>query len=170
MKNQNKLEDEDWMEVAFKYAEEALLNQEVPVGCVIVYNNMMVVGIGRNRVNEEKNATRHAEFVAIDQATKYFESKTANIKDEFHKCVVYVTVEPCIMCSAALRIIEIPKVVYGCKNERFGGCGSVLGIAQDSRIEFPLLECIGGYHAEKAIGLLKDFYSQENPNVKKESV
>ena len=153
--------DEKWLNVAFKHAEEALHRQEVPVGCVIVHRDQHVIGIGGNRVNQDKNATRHAEFIAIDQATEHFNSKGG----AFAETVLYVTVEPCVMCTHALRQVGIPRVVYGCMNERFGGCGSVLNVAMDERINFPLLKCQGGHQAERAVKLLKDFYAQENPNV-----
>ena len=153
--------DEKWLNVAFKHAEEALHRQEVPVGCVIVHRDQHVIGIGGNRVNQDKNATRHAEFIAIDQATEHFNSKGG----AFAETVLYVTVEPCVMCTHALRQVGIPRVVYGCINERFGGCGSVLNVAMDERINFPLLKCQGGHQAERAVKLLKDFYAQENPNV-----
>ena len=155
--------DEKWLNVAFKHAEDALHRQEVPVGCVIVHKDKQVIGIGGNRVNQDKNATRHAEFIAIDQATDHFE--TLDGGGAFADTVLYVTVEPCVMCTHALRQVGIPRVVYGCMNERFGGCGSVLNVATDERISFPLLKCQGGHQAERAVKLLKDFYAQENPNV-----
>ncbi|XP_028913769.1 tRNA-specific adenosine deaminase 2 isoform X2 [Ornithorhynchus anatinus] len=130
-------EDEDeeeerarWMERATHMAQEALENGEVPVGCLMVYNNK-IVGMGRNEVNETKNATRHAEMVAIDQVLNWCLRRGKNPTEVFQRTVLYVTVEPCIMCAAALRIMRIPLVVYGCQNERFGGCGSVLNISSD---------------------------------------
>uniref|UniRef100_H2Y774 CMP/dCMP-type deaminase domain-containing protein n=1 Tax=Ciona savignyi TaxID=51511 RepID=H2Y774_CIOSA len=164
-----------WMEVAFNYAEHALTNGEVPVGCVIVFNNSEELAVGRNRVNELKNATRHAELVAIDEALEKINSQLwrnehPNITDSsevFKNCVLFVTVEPCIMCCAALRAMKIPKVVYGCNNERFGGCGSVLSIHSDKLLDSslgPVLSSIGGQQTLRAINLLKDFYKQDNPN------
>ncbi|XP_039725669.1 tRNA-specific adenosine deaminase 2 isoform X2 [Pteropus medius] len=121
-------EIEKWMEAAMQMAKEALENIEVPVGCLMVYNNE-VVGKGRNEVNQTKNATRHAEMVAIDQALDWCRQNGKSPSEVFECTVLYVTVEPCIMCAAALRLMKIPLVVYGCQNERFGGCGSVLDIA-----------------------------------------
>lgn len=100
------------------------------MGCVIVYQNQ-VIGTGRNQVNETKNATRHAELVAIDQVKTWCMSKCLSFEDVLHDCCLYVTVEPCIMCAAALRFLDIPRVVFGCANERFGGCGSILNIHTD---------------------------------------
>lgn len=167
---------DSWIEKAFELAEIALINGEVPVGCILVYNNKEIIGVGRNEVNETKNATRHAEAVAIDDAFKrihsgYFNEKIEDSvrtpKEIFQNCILYVTVEPCIMCAGMLRCMGIREVFYGCKNERFGGCGSVLKIDEDEDLANslgPCLKCIGGSYAETAIKLLKDFYKQENPN------
>lgn len=84
-------------------ALDALNNQEVPVGCVIVHAGL-VIGKGRNEVTETKNATRHAEFVAIDQVLAHSGDKW----QIFRECDLYVTVEPCIMCAAALRYMHVP--------------------------------------------------------------
>ncbi|KAB0392926.1 hypothetical protein E2I00_002648 [Balaenoptera physalus] len=161
-------------------AKEALENIEVPVGCLLVYNNE-VIGKGRNEVNQTKNvftcsqqgqckhlffqATRHAEMVAIDQALDWCRRHGKSPSEVFEHTVLYVTVEPCIMCAAALRLMKIPLVVYGCQNERFGGCGSVLDIASaDLPNTGRPFQCIPGYRAEEAVEMLKTFYKQENPN------
>lgn len=112
-------------------AREALQKGEVPVGCIMVYKNQ-VVGTGRNEVNETKNATRHAELVAVDQVKMWCKEQGLSFEDVLRECCLYVTVEPCIMCSAALRYLHIPRVVFGCPNERFGGCGSILNIHADN--------------------------------------
>ncbi|XP_041593938.1 tRNA-specific adenosine deaminase 2 isoform X3 [Vulpes lagopus] len=151
-------------------AKEALENIEVPVGCLMVYNNE-VVGKGRNEVNQTKNATRHAEMVAIDQALDWCHQSGKSPSEVFEHTVLYVTVEPCIMCAAALRLMKIPLVVYGCQNERFGGCGSVLNIASaDLPNTGRPFQCIPGYRAEEAVEMLKTFYKQENPNAPKSKV
>lgn len=163
-------EIEKWMEEAMRMAKEALENTEVPVGCLMVYNNE-VVGKGRNEVNQTKNATRHAEMVAIDQVLDWCHQHSHSPAEVFEHTVLYVTVEPCIMCAAALRLMKIPLVVYGCQNERFGGCGSVLNIASaDLPNTGRPFQCIPGYRAEEAVELLKTFYKQENPNAPKSKV
>ncbi|CAH2250730.1 tRNA-specific adenosine deaminase 2 [Pelobates cultripes] len=157
-------EMKDWMEKAFQMAQDALDNGEVPVGCLMVYNKQ-IVGKGRNEVNETRNATRHAEMVAIDQVDDWCRKNGKNASKVFEDTILYVTVEPCIMCAGALRLLKIPLVVYGCRNERFGGCGSVLNIAED---DIPStgtpFKCIAGYQTERAVEMLKTFYKQENPN------
>ncbi|XP_008634228.1 PREDICTED: tRNA-specific adenosine deaminase 2 [Corvus brachyrhynchos] len=151
-------------------AKEALEKGEVPVGCLLVYNGE-VIGRGRNEVNETKNATRHAEMVAIDQVLDWCKQHDRDYREVFPQLVLYVTVEPCIMCAAALRLMKIPRVVYGCRNERFGGCGSVLSISSDDMVDSgDPFECSSGYRAEEAVELLKAFYRQENPNAPKSKV
>ncbi|XP_044624840.1 tRNA-specific adenosine deaminase 2 isoform X1 [Equus asinus] len=98
-------ETEKWMEEAMQMAKEALENIEVPVGCLMVYNNE-VVGKGRNEVNQTKNATRHAEMVAIDQALAWCRGRGRCPAEVFERAVLYVTVEPCVMCAAALRLMN----------------------------------------------------------------
>ncbi|XP_069462903.1 tRNA-specific adenosine deaminase 2 isoform X2 [Ambystoma mexicanum] len=156
-----------WMHRAFLVAKEALEKGEVPVGCLMVYNEE-ILGQGRNEVNETKNATRHAEMVAIDQVLDWCHRHGKKATEVFEHTTLYVTVEPCIMCAAALRLLKIPLVVYGCGNDRFGGCGSVLNIAADDlpKTGTPF-QCIGGYRADEAVEMLKTFYKQENPNAPK---
>ncbi|XP_004368920.1 tRNA-specific adenosine deaminase 2 [Trichechus manatus latirostris] len=163
-------ETEKWMEAAMYMAKDALENLEVPVGCLMVYNNE-IVGKGRNEVNQTKNATRHAEMVAIDQVLDWCHHSGKSPSEVFEHTVLYVTVEPCIMCAAALRLMKIPLVVYGCQNERFGGCGSVLNIASaDLPNTGKPFQCVPGYRAEEAVEMLKTFYKQENPNAPKSKV
>lgn len=140
----------------------------------MVYNNG-IIGQGRNEVNETKNATRHAEMVAIDEIRQWCHQRNLDEKMVFQSTTLYVTVEPCIMCAAALRYVGIRKVVYGCGNERFGGCSSILTVHSDEYTKnsnlvdqdiFPgePLNCISGIHADVSVHLLKEFYQGENPN------
>ncbi|KAL2082808.1 hypothetical protein ACEWY4_022626 [Coilia grayii] len=156
-----------WMAAAFDLATEALENGEVPVGCLMVYREN-VLGKGRNEVNDTRNATRHAEMVTFDQVLEWCHSNNLDVKEVCAQSTLYVTVEPCIMCSSALRLLNIPLIVYGCGNERFGGCGSVLNIASDNDLlTGSSFKCISGHRAEEAVEMLKRFYKQENPNAPK---
>ncbi|KAJ0026983.1 hypothetical protein NQD34_017983 [Periophthalmus magnuspinnatus] len=153
-----------WMDKAFDMAKDALENGEVPVGCLLIYNNE-IIGKGRNEVNETKNATRHAEMVALDELRDWCELRGLEVKRVCEKTVLYVTVEPCIMCAAALRLFNLPVVVYGCRNDRFGGCGSVLDISSANLPQTgTMFKCVAGHRAEEAVEMLKIFYKQENPN------
>ncbi|XP_028858230.1 tRNA-specific adenosine deaminase 2-like [Denticeps clupeoides] len=160
-------EIQSWMAEAFGMAKDALENGEVPVGCLMVYEKE-VLGKGRNEVNETKNATRHAEIVALDEVLEWCRARQQDPKAVCARTVLYVTVEPCIMCAAALRLLNIPLVVYGCRNERFGGCGSVLDVASDDLPHTGTsFQYISGHRADEAVEMLKTFYKQENPNAPK---
>ncbi|KAJ7566012.1 hypothetical protein O6H91_02G084700 [Diphasiastrum complanatum] len=175
-----------FMNLALDEARKALAKLEVPVGCVIVENGE-VIASASNRTNETRNATRHAEMEAIDMVLLRWQSSDdtgmvsthENVVHRFSKCEIYVTCEPCIMCAAGLSILGIKKVYFGCKNERFGGCGSVMSLHVDGcgpcgsyseksqstgSVESSGYECVGGLMAEEAIELFKSFYERGNPN------
>ena len=125
------LDIQRWMKESFKLAKKAFEEGEVPVGCVFVEGGA-VLGQGKNATNATKNATRHAEMQVIDEVMDDCKKKGKDYKMVFNRGVFYVTVEPCIMCASALKIVNASMVVYGCKNERFGGCGSIYNIVRDS--------------------------------------
>ncbi|XP_076369784.1 tRNA-specific adenosine deaminase 2 isoform X2 [Tachypleus tridentatus] len=164
----NKKESADfeniYIKAAFKLAQEALDNGEVPVGCVMVFEDS-IIAASRNTVNETKNAVRHAEMNCIDQVFEWCKKRDKDSSLVFKNLHVFVNVEPCIMCSCALRVLDIPQVVYGCSNDRFGGCGSVMNIHSD---EIPglgrSLQVTSGIDAGEAVQLLKLFYKGQNPN------
>lgn len=147
------------MEDALQNAQAANEKQEVPVGCVFVYRNE-IIARGANLVNQTKNATRHAELICIDQVLEYCKQHKLHYSDVFREICVIVTVEPCIMCAAALNQLAVNEIVYGCVNDRFGG-QTVLNV-------FDLLKSkitvTGGVRADEAMDLLKEFYKGENPS------
>ncbi|EXC31213.1 tRNA-specific adenosine deaminase 2 [Morus notabilis] len=166
-----------FMDLAIQQAKLALDSLEVPVGCVIIKDGK-VISSGRNRTTEARNATRHAEMEAIDMLLDKWQERGLSkyeIAEHFSKCILYVTCEPCIMCATALSILGISEVFYGCANEKFGGCGSILslhlgnseshnsgGIPQGKGFK-----CRGGIMASEAISLFRGFYEQGNPNAPK---
>ncbi|KAH3761853.1 tRNA-specific adenosine deaminase TAD2 [Pelomyxa schiedti] len=111
-----------------------------------------------------RKALRHAEFEAIDAAIEKL--GVVNATALFRHCDLYVTCEPCVMCSAALVSLRFKQVFYGCKNERFGGAGTVLPINTEWDPNYKL-PCTGGISADKAVQLFKLFYSQENHSAPK---
>ncbi|XVE98859.1 hypothetical protein REPUB_Repub03eG0144900 [Reevesia pubescens] len=174
-----KMESENiaYMELAIQQAKLALENLEVPVGCVFIKDGK-VIASGRNRTTETRNATRHAETEAIDILLEKWRRdglSNSEVAENFSNCILYVTCEPCIMCAAALSILGIKEVYYGCANEKFGGCGSVLPL--HSSCSAPLIsgevpqrkgfKCTGGLMASEAVSLFRSFYEQGNPNAPK---
>nr|GMD24194.1 tRNA-specific adenosine deaminase 2 [Ipomoea batatas] len=159
-----------FMKLALEQAKLALDSLEVPVGCVMVEDGE-VIASGRNRTTETRNATRHAEMEAIDILLEQWKKSglsPSEVSERFSKCVLYVTCEPCIMCAAALSFLGIKEAYYGCGNDKFGGCGSILslhtcaGVAQKKSFK-----CVGGIMASEAVALLRSFYDQGNPNAPK---
>lgn len=150
---------ESFMEEAFIEARKAIAAGEVPVGCVFVYNNQ-IIARGSNDVNATKNATRHAEFVCIDQTLEYCKQKNEDWQNVFNEIGVVVTVEPCIMCAAALYELGVKEIVFGCANDRFGGKTVV-----DVEAFFgKTIKITAGVRANEAMELLKEFYRGENPS------
>ena len=115
-----------WMNEALQVAKQALTVNEVPVGCVIVYDNQAVIGRGHNRTNLLKNPIRHAEFEAFDEALEWCRTnKPDQPADQIlAQCVLYVTCEPCIMCAMALLHSRISTVYYLRENATSGALGS----------------------------------------------
>lgn len=167
------------MQYAMTVARQGLEVGEVPVGCIILYHSSSsssssanaslsshsIIASAHNEVTLTRNATRHAELVALDRALDYSASNALESSDVLRCATMYVTCEPCIMCSPAVLTgpTALQRVVYGCANERFGGCGSVgdigLRLAADSSERLR-----GGVRAAECALLLKQFYEQTNPN------
>lgn len=141
------------MNESLNLAKKALDAGEVPVGCIFVDNDGNILASGRNTVNETKNATRHAEINCIDTLVK------AGALDKLSEVTVVVTVEPCIMCAAMLFNNGCVNVVYGCANDRFGGCGTVLAVPGLEKCKVQ-----SGLFANQAMDLLKQFYKGQNPS------
>ncbi|XP_074350444.1 tRNA-specific adenosine deaminase TAD2-like [Apium graveolens] len=166
-----------YMKLALQQAKLALNNVEMPVGCIIIEDGT-VIASGRNRTTETRNATRHAEMEAIDNLLDQWQKKglsKAAIAKRFSNCTLYVTCEPCIMCAAALSILGIKEVFYGCANDKSGGCGSILAMhtsqpewsTRDRVSNRKGFKCTGGIMASEAISLLRSFYERGNPNAPK---
>ena len=116
--------DEKYMKEALKEAKKAYRLGEVPIGCVIVYEGK-IIGRGYNRRNTDKTTLAHAEISAIKKASKI-------IKDwRLEGCTLYVTLEPCQMCSGAIIQARIDRVVMGSMNPKAGCGGSLLNILEN---------------------------------------
>lgn len=115
--------DEKYMREAIKQAKKAYALGEVPIGCVIVYQDK-IIARGYNRRNTDKNTLAHAEITAINKASK-------KMKDwRLEGCTLYVTLEPCQMCAGAIVQARIDEVVMGSMNPKAGCCGSILNILE----------------------------------------
>lgn len=154
--------DQRLFDDCLEQAKHALNEKEVAIGCIFYdFKEKKIVARGRNSVNATKNATRHAELNCIEQLLSTCSSST---EINWKALDVYVTCEPCIMCARILRHLQVRRVVYGCSNERFGGCRSVLDVASSEKLDGDKLEYIHGVREDEAIDLLREFYSGENLN------
>ena len=144
------MEREEYMALALALAKEAADAGEVPVGCVIADGEGRVIGRGRNRREESGDATAHAEVEAIRQAC----AALGNWRLE--KCSIYVTLEPCPMCTGAIINSRIPRVVFGAREALSGSCGSVIDLFSENYGHRPAV--FGGVLAEDCAALLRDFF------------
>ena len=144
------MEREEYMSLALALAKEAAQAGEVPVGCVIADGEGRVIGRGRNRREESGDATAHAEMEAIRQAC----AALGNWRLE--KCSIYVTLEPCPMCTGAIINSRIPTVVFGAREALSGSCGSVIDLFSENYGHRPAV--FGGVLAEDCAALLRDFF------------
>ncbi len=140
------------MKLAIQEAEQALMEDEVPVGCIIVKDDK-VIGKGHNRVETLKDPTAHAEILAITAA-----AATLN-NWRLLDSTLYTTVEPCLMCTGAIILARLKRVVYGTKDEKFGCLESKYTIERDNRFNHRF-EVTGGVLSHEATNLLKKFFKQ----------
>ena len=119
--------DEYFMDEAMKEAVKAIRADEVPIGCVVVYEGK-IIGRGHNRTISLQDPTAHAEMLAITAASEHLESWRLS------GCTAYSTIEPCFMCAGALVLSRIDRLVYGAPDPKFGACGSLYNILQDNRL------------------------------------
>ena len=144
------MKHEAYMRQALALAREAAAAGEVPVGCVIVWEDT-VIGRGRNRREEDADALAHAELAAIRQAC------AAVGGWRLHKARLYVTLEPCPMCAGGIINARIPEVYYGARDEKAGACGSVLNLFEERFNHKPRL--VGGILEQECSELLRIFFS-----------
>ena len=145
-------QQEKYMKEALKQAKKAYALGEVPIGCVIVYQDK-IIARGYNRRNTDKNTLAHAEITAINRASK-------KIGDwRLEDCTLYVTLEPCQMCAGAIIQSRIPKVVMGCMNPKAGCGGSILNILEMQEFNHQA-EVVRGVLEEECSRILQDFFKQ----------
>lgn len=138
------------MRLALELAAEAAEAGEVPVGCVIAGPDGSIIGRGRNRRNEKPDATSHAEMEAIREACE-------NIGDwRLENCSLYVTLEPCPMCTGAIINSRIPTVVFGAREPVSGSCGSIIDLFSENYGHKPAV--YAGVCAEDCSDILRSYF------------
>ena len=143
-------EKEIFMREALKEAEIALANDEIPIGCVLVKDGQ-IIGRGHNAREELQRAVMHAEIMAIEEANQ--QENSWRLLDT----TLFVTIEPCVMCSGAIGLARIPKVIYGAKNQKFGAAGSLYNILTDERLNHRV-EVESGLLEEECAAIMQNFF------------
>lgn len=148
-----------FMFTALQEAERALDADEVPVGAVIVYENK-IIGRGYNQIERLKDPTAHAEMIAITAASNHQGNWRLN------NCDIYVTLEPCVMCTGALLAARMNSIFFSSFDTKYGACGSLYNLAEEGKYNHKIKLYSGIYSAESE-NLLKNFFLKKrniNPN------
>ncbi len=144
------MEKEKYMSAALELAREAAEHGEVPVGCVITDSGGHIIGRGRNRREESGDATAHAEIEAIRAAC------ASRGGWRLDGCTMYVTLEPCPMCTGAIILSRIPTLVFGAREELTGSCGSVIDLFSERYGHAPAV--YAGVLGEESATLMRAFF------------
>lgn len=142
-----------FMQKAFALAEEAKDAGEVPIGAVVVLDNQ-IIGRGYNQTELLKDATAHAEMIAVSSASATLENKY------LQDCTLYVTLEPCPMCAGAIVWTKIKRIVFGAADSRSGACGSVFNLASNNKLNHKI-EVIQGVLEQDCEWILKQFFAEK---------
>ena len=145
--------DEKFMYEAIKMASLAYLDDEVPIGCVIVKDDKIVAG-GCNQREQDNDPTAHAEIVAIKRAARILGDW------QLVDCELYVTIEPCIMCAGAIIQSRIKRVVYGAPDPRGGALGSSINVLEAVNINHRP-EVVGGVRQEECADFVKRYFKEK---------
>jgi tRNA(adenine34) deaminase len=141
-----------WMRAALKEAQLAQEKDEVPIGCVIVHNNV-IIGRGHNQTESLQDPTAHAEMIAITSAATSLGSR------RLLDCTLYVTLEPCAMCAGAIVLSRIPLVVYGTEDPKAGAVDTLYSLLKDSRLNHTCT-VISRVLREECSAMLSEFFAE----------
>lgn len=139
------------MREALKEAEKAVQKGEVPIGAVIV-SDSKIIAKGHNLKESTADATAHAEIIAIKKASKKLG------RWRLTNSIIYVTLEPCLMCMGALIQARIERLVFGCYDPKAGACGSLYDLSQDKRLNHRI-KVTEGVMAGECGKILKGFFN-----------
>ncbi len=148
------------MAMALDEARDAVAEDEVPVGALIVSTERGILGRAHNQRETLKDPTAHAEMIAITQAAQALQSW------RLEKCILYVTLEPCPMCAGAIVLARIPMVVYGTTDPKAGACDSLYQITSDPRLNHRC-QVVGGVLQRECAGILSAFFEAKRKLGKK---
>ena len=143
-----------FMNKAIDQANKALLYDELPVGVVIINNkNNEIITLSHNMINTNKNATNHAEIIAINETCKKLGKKYLSDTS------IFVTLEPCIMCTAAISEAHIDRVYFGAYDDKKIGMESIIKTLKNNSFFIP--EIYGGINESECSNLIKNFFKKK---------
>ncbi len=145
------------MRFAFREAEKAFEQDEVPIGCVIVKNNA-IIGRGYNQTEQFKDATAHAEMIALTAASATVESRYLT------GSTLYVTLEPCPMCAGAIVLARIDTLVFGSYDPKAGACGTLFTLTEDDRLNHQV-HTVGGVLDGESSSILKEYFRKKRSTI-----
>lgn len=148
----DEMNDEYYMDMAIELAKKARDIDEVPIGCVIVFDGE-VIGRGYNMRNTKKSTLAHAEIIAIDEATK----KVGDWRLE--DATMYVTLEPCPMCAGAVLQSRMARIVIGAMNSKAGSVGSVVNLLDNKAFNHQV-DITRGICAKRCGDLISNFFKK----------
>ena len=146
-------DDEKWMQLALKYAKRAAQQNEVPVGAVLVRDNELIA-YGYNKRESWHTPIAHAEIICIHRASQKMESW------RLLNSTLYVTLEPCVMCTGALIQARVSRLVFGAKDPKGGAVNSLYEIPADKRLNHRV-EVTAGVLEEECSDILKKFFKSK---------
>ncbi|MBK9227198.1 MAG: nucleoside deaminase [Ignavibacteria bacterium] len=138
------------MNYAFREAERAFEEGEIPVGCIIVFQNS-IIAKAHNQIETLKDPTAHAEIIAVTSAAEYLQSKV------LAGCSMYVTLEPCVMCAGAIVLSKLENLFFGAYDFKSGACGSVFNVTNNDSLNHRV-NVLGGVLDEKCREILRSFF------------
>jgi tRNA(adenine34) deaminase len=141
-----------FMQLALQNAELAAINGDIPVAALIVKDNI-VISSAYNQVEITKDPTAHAEIIAINKAVKILGEKF------LYNCSLYVTLEPCYMCSGAIVLARIPELIFGASDSKTGSAGSIYNIVHDKRLNHQC-NVIGGVMESECSEIIKRYFAE----------
>jgi tRNA(adenine34) deaminase len=144
--------DEYYMRLALREAAHAVEHDDVPVGAIVVLGDEVIAAAGNER-ELRKSPTAHAEMLVIEEAARRMSSW------RLLSTVLYVSVEPCLMCAGAILQARIPHLVYGAPDEKAGAVDTLYSVCRDPRLNH-CVEVTGGVLADESVQLLQAFFGK----------
>ena len=145
------IEHKKWMQKALKEAKNALTEDEIPVGAIVIFENQ-IIGKGYNQREKLNDPTAHAEMIAITAAANFLDSWRLD------DCTLFVTLEPCPMCAGAIVNARIPEVVFGVQDKQYGACVSQFMLCDHPSLNHSV-KIVPNIMEEECKAVLGEFFS-----------